>query len=80
MPSFLLCHQHDPAECGAAFAAWAGFDSPLRHRQAACTCLTGGHALWWQVEARDPDAALALLPHYVRERSSITRVREIEIP
>src|SRR3954449_3245731 len=39
MPLFLLHHQHAPAECAAAFAAWPGFDSPLRGEAAASTCL-----------------------------------------
>ena len=51
MPKFLLHHHHAPAECAAAFAAWRGFDSPLRRHPAASTCLEGGHALWWRVEA-----------------------------
>jgi hypothetical protein len=80
MSFFLLHHQHAPAECAAAFAAWTGFDSPLRHRCAASTCLAGGHALWWRVEAANVDAALALLPRYVRERTSVTSVRDVEIP
>ena len=53
MPFFLLHHSHDAHECAAAFAAWQGFDSPLRHRRAPSTCLAGGHALWWRVEASD---------------------------
>jgi hypothetical protein len=80
MPVFLLHHRHDAAECDIAFAAWAGFDSVLRHRPAASTCLWGGHALWWRVEARDRAAALALLPRFVAERTSLTEVREIRIP
>ena len=44
MPFFLLQHSHDAHECAAAFAAWQGFDSPLRHRRAPSTCLAGGHA------------------------------------
>ena len=32
MPHFLLHHQHDPAECAAAFAAWTGFDEPAAPR------------------------------------------------
>jgi hypothetical protein len=80
MPVFLLHHEHAAAECAAAFAAWTGFESPLRHRPAASTCLAGGHALWWRVEARDPDAALQLLPRYVRARTSVTGVRDVEIP
>jgi len=80
MPCFLLHHQHSAAECEVAFAAWAGFDSPLRHRPAASTCLAGGHAMWWRVEAADLTAALDLLPRFVRTRTSVTRVRDVEIP
>jgi hypothetical protein len=80
MPFFLLHHQHAAAECDAAFAAWTGFPSPLRHRPAASTCLTGGHAVWWRVEAADVEASLALLPRFVRSRTSVTGVRDVEIP
>ena len=80
MPVYLLHHQHAAAECAAAFAAWTGFDSPLRHRPAASTCLAGGHALWWRVERTDARAALALLPRFVRERTGVTSVRDVEIP
>jgi hypothetical protein len=80
MPYFLLQHRHAPAECAAAFAAWTGFQSPLRHSSAASTCLTGGHALWWRVQAEDASAALALLPLFVARRTVPIEVREIEIP
>jgi hypothetical protein len=80
MPCFLLHHQHAPAECAAAFAAWTGFDSPLRHRPAASTCLAGGHALWWRVEAANAAAALELLPRYLRTGTNVTSVRGVEIP
>ena len=62
------------------FAAWLGFDSPLRRHPVPSTCLSGGHAVWWFVRAEDHDAALALLPHYVAERTTPIEVREIEIP
>ena len=80
MPLFLLHHQHAPAECAAAFAAWTGFTSPLRHRWAASTCLVGGHALWWRVEADDAAAAMALLPKFLARRTVPVEIREIEIP
>jgi hypothetical protein len=80
MPSYLLRHRHAPAECAAAFAAWIGFDSPLRHRTAPSTCLAGAHTLWWHVEATDSGAALELLPRYVRARTYVTCVRDVEIP
>jgi hypothetical protein len=80
MATFLLHHRHTAAECAASFAAWAGFDSPLRHRRAASTCLAGDHSVWWQVNAPDGHTALALLPRFVAERTTIARVREVEIP
>ena len=80
MPEFMLSHQHDPAECAAAFAAWQGFDSPLRGRPVASTCRDGGHALWWRVEAESPEAALAQLPPYVAHRTQAIGVREVPIP
>ena len=80
MPVYLLHHEHEPRDCAVAFAAWLGFDSPLRRHPVPSTCLTGGHAVWWYVHADDPGAALALLPHYVAERTTPIEVREIEIP
>lgn len=80
MPTYLLHHQHDPHECPVAFAAWLGFQSPLRHRPASSTCLTGGHVIWWRVEAGDRTSALGLLPRYVAERTTPIEVREVEIP
>jgi len=80
MSLFYLHHSHDPAECAAAFAAWRGFESPLRHRPAAATCLTGGHCLFWRVEAESRDEAIALLPAFVAARTEAVEVREVEIP
>jgi hypothetical protein len=80
MPSFLLHHTHTADECAAAFAAWHGFASPLRSQAAASTCLAGGHALWWRVQATSANAALALLPPYVARRTNAIAVRDIQIP
>ena len=80
MPFYLLHHHHEPGECAAAFAAWTGFASPLRHRQAAATCLTGGHSVWWRVQAESATAALSLLPRYVARRTVPIEIRDVEIP
>jgi hypothetical protein len=80
MPAFLLHHQHEPGECAAAFAAWQGFDSPLRHGRVPSSCLAGGHGLWWKVEAPDRAGALALLPRFVAKRPQALPVRDVEIP
>jgi hypothetical protein len=80
MAFFLLHHRHRPAECDAAFAAWQGFASPLRHGIVPSTCLSGGHAIWWRVEAPDLRAALALLPTFVAHRTRPVEVRDVQIP
>ena len=80
MRSFLLHHRHAPAECDAAFASWHGFASPLRDSPAASTCLLGGHAVWWRVDAGDAAAALALLPAFVAARTQPVEVRDVLIP
>jgi hypothetical protein len=80
MSRYLLYNHHDPDECGAVFASFKGHESPLRHRATLCSCRSGGHAIWWTVEAESERAALQLLPCYVAERTTATRVSEVEIP
>jgi hypothetical protein len=80
MPHYVLHHRHEPAECSIAFAAWQGFESPLRHRLALCSCLAGDHAVWWRATALDAASALRLLPPYVAQRTTAIAVREVEIP
>ena len=76
----MLSHRHKPEECRIAFAAWKGFDSPLRHSPTTGSCGEGGHALWWTVEAQDEDDALAHVPPYIAERTEVTQVSEVQIP
>jgi hypothetical protein len=80
MPTYRLTHQHDPDECRIAWAAWKGFDSPLRHSRVFGSCAEGGHTLWWVVDAPGAGEALAQLPPYVAERSRADRVSEVRIP
>ena len=62
------------------FASFKGHPSPLRHRATLGSCRTGGHAIWWTVHADTEEEALGLLPHYVAERTTVSRVGEVEIP
>jgi hypothetical protein len=80
MASFLLHHRHEPEKCGVAFAAFKGDESPLRHTTTFASCASGGHEIWWVVEAESGAAALAMLPHYVAERCDVVLVRETRIP
>jgi hypothetical protein len=44
------------------------------------SCASGGHRLWWTVQAADGAAAMAQLPGYVAERTVAQEVREVAIP
>ena len=80
MPRYVLNHRHTPEECGVVFASFRGHESPLRHRATLASCRSGGHAIWWTVDAESEGAALRLLPNYVAERTTVARVSEVEIP
>jgi hypothetical protein len=80
MPTFVLSHSHLPDECAIAIAAWKAFPSPRRHGRPLGSCASGGHRLWWTVEAANLGAALAQLPPYVAERTIAEEVREVPLP
>jgi hypothetical protein len=42
--------------------------------------ISGGHRVWWTVEAPDTAAALAQLPAFVAKRTVVDEVREVPIP
>jgi hypothetical protein len=80
MAVYLLEHRHDPVDCGVVFAAWKGVESPLRESTVLCSCPTGGHRLWFVVDAPDETAALNHLPRYLAERASAIQVVRVPIP
>jgi hypothetical protein len=80
MAHYLLHHHHEPHECGVVFASFRGHESPLRHRSTLASCRSGGHAIWWTVEAATEQDALGLLPAYIADRTTATSVSEVDIP
>jgi hypothetical protein len=80
MSRYLLHHHHEPHECGVVFAAFRGFASPLRHQATLASCRSGGHSIWWTVEASNEEHVLALLPFFIAERTTVTPVGEVQIP
>jgi hypothetical protein len=80
MARYLLCHRHQPSECGIVFASFKGNQSPLRHHATLASCPSGGHEIWWTVQAKGEADALGLLPFYVAQRTTVTPVSEVEIP
>jgi hypothetical protein len=80
MPRYLLHHRHTPDDCGVVFTSFKGHQSTLRHRPTLASCHSGGHEIWWTVDADSEDGARQLLPFYVAERTTITPVSEVQIP
>lgn len=80
MSWYLLHHHHEAHECGVVFTSFRGHESPLRRQATLTSCASGGHAIWWTVEAETAADALTLLPFYVAERTTATGVDEVEIP
>jgi hypothetical protein len=80
MSRFVLYHRHDARECGVVFASFKGHKSPLRRQKTLSSCRSGEHAIWWTVDAASEADALALLPPYVAERTTVARVTAVEIP
>ena len=80
MTTYVLHHRHAPDECGVVFASFKGHDSALRHHAALASCRSGGHEIWWTIDAVTEEDALRQLPFYVAERTTITPVSEVQIP
>ncbi len=58
VPRYLIHHRHQPHECGIAFTSFKGHQSSLRHRPALVSCPSGGHEIWWTVDAETEKEAL----------------------
>ena len=80
MARYMLQHRHRPDECGVVFASFKGHGSSLRHGSTLASCRSGGHEIWWTVDAASEDDALRLLPSYVARRTTATPVSEVTIP
>lgn len=80
MHDYMLYHRHSSRDCATCFAAWHGFDSPLRGSPAISTCTLGAHEIWWHVRACDDRDALARLPSFVATRAIAIRVAPVDIP
>jgi hypothetical protein len=80
MSRYLLQHHHAPDGCGVVFTSFTGHRSPLRHPLTLTSCRSGGHDVMWTFDAASVQEAVRLLPRYVAERTTATRVSRVEIP
>ena len=80
MPRYLLHHHHEPNECGVVFAAFRGFDSPLRHSARWLPAVPAAIRSGGRSTPASEANALALLPFYVAERTTAVPSARSQIP
>src|SRR5688500_17006319 len=66
---YLVVNHHSEAECAATIAAWRRFESALRRSVPISGCSRNDHRIWWRVDTRNQDEALAMLPSFVASRT-----------
>lgn len=76
MAEFLLHHTHRAEDCDHLFPSSQSYDPSLKGKTFFCTCPSGDHGGFFQVEAAGAEEALALLPEDMR---SSTRVLSGEV-
>ncbi len=71
MSEFILYHTHEAEECGEAFAALKEADALRGVATFFCSCPSGEHGGFFQLEAAGPDEALGLLPERLRATTRV---------
>ncbi len=79
MSTFVLAHVHEQADCQVVYAAWRGYDSPLRGLDTMASCANGDHHMYWTVDAASAHDALQQLPPYLAQRTHASEVRRVAI-
>jgi len=70
MAEFMLHHTHRAEDCHSMCQEAQKVDQSIKGMTFSCTCTSGDHGMFFQVEANSGDEALNLFPEAVR--STIT--------
>ena len=66
MAEFMLHHTHRAEDCESIAQVAHKVDQSIKGRTFFCTCTSGDHGMFFQVEANSGDEALNLFPEAVR--------------
>jgi len=66
MAEFMLHHTHRAEDCESIAQEAQKVDQSIKGRTFFCTCTSGDHGMFFQVEANSGDEALNLFPEAVR--------------
>ena len=71
MAEFMLHHTHRAEDCESMFQEAQKVDQSIKGRTFFCTCTSGDHGMFFQVEANSLDEALNLFPEAVRATTTV---------
>ncbi len=80
MAEFMLHHTHPAEDCGDIFPQLQNVAQSLKGKNFFCTCPSGDHGGFFQVEAGSPEDAVRLLPEIMRASTQVFPGETMAIP
>ncbi len=80
MAEFMLHHTHPAEDCGEIFPELQNVAQSLKGKNFFCTCPSGDHGGFFQVEAGSPEDAVGLLPEIMRASTQVFPGETMAIP
>ncbi len=80
MAEFMMCHSHRAEECERVFPQLQNVAASLKGKTFFCSCPSGNHGGFFQVEAPSAEDALKLLPEGMRATTEVCPGETMTIP
>ena len=80
MAEFMLHHTHPAEDCEEIFPQLQNVAQSLKGKNFFCTCPSGDHGGFFQVEAGSPEDAVGLLPEIMRASTQLFPGETMAIP
>ncbi len=80
MAEFMLHHTHPAGDCENIFPQLQNVAQSLKGKNFFCTCPSGDHGGFFQVEAGSPEDAVGLLPEIMRASTQVFPGETMAIP
>ena len=80
MAEFMLHHTHAAEDCENIFPQLQNVAQSLKGKNFFCTCPSGDHGGFFQVEAASPEDAVRLLPEIMRASTQVFPGETMAIP
>ncbi len=80
MAEFMLHHTHPAEDCEEIFPQLQNVAQSLKGKNFFCTCPSGDHGGFFQVEAASPEDAVRLLPEIMRASTQVFPGETMAIP